>query len=261
MAAPGRAQFEVQLNKGGRSVMHEVMPTEESARRKAADLLALKTTEGVRIVKESIFGSGDKESRRETEIFKQLKDVSKDEDFSITPVNDAPLCEKAADYYQTAARTTMARLQEVCGMQRLVLDSKLPERLRDPTAAKFDEIVSDYIISQGVIERLDDKRLAFRERATRLVTFCTSGVLTVGRAPSRATTLSRTCAVRISSRRSRKTSPSPPTRKRPSRNSKASCPKPASTLGASGPVLTFASRFGGRLANVRTKEPLAIHRV
>ncbi len=85
------------------------------------------------------------------------------------------------------ARTEKARLQEVCGMQRLVLDSQLPPRLRDPVAAKMDELVSDYIISQGVIERLDDKRLAFRERATRLVTFCASGVLTVGR----ATTIAR----------------------------------------------------------------------
>ena len=85
------------------------------------------------------------------------------------------------------ARTEKTRLQEVAGMQRLVLDSQLPARLRDPVAAKFDELVSDYIISQGVIERLDDKRLAFRERATRLVTFCASGVLTVGR----ATTIAR----------------------------------------------------------------------
>lgn len=89
------------------------------------------------------------------------------------------------------ARTEKARLQEVCGMQRLVLDSQLPPRLRDPVAAKFDELVSDYIISQGVIERLDDKRLAFRERATRLVTFCASGVLTVGR----ATTIARDIVV------------------------------------------------------------------
>jgi hypothetical protein len=86
-----------------------------------------------------------------------------------------------------SARTEKTRLQEVAGTQRLVLESKLPERLRDPVAAKFDELVSDYIISQGVIERLDDKRLAFRERATRLVTFCASGVLTVGR----ATTIAR----------------------------------------------------------------------
>jgi hypothetical protein len=85
------------------------------------------------------------------------------------------------------ARTEKARLQEVAGMQRLVLDSQLPDRLRSPVAAKFDELVSDYIISQGVIERLDDKRLPFRDRATRLVTFCASGVLTVGR----ATTIAR----------------------------------------------------------------------
>jgi len=102
-----RATYEVQLNKGGRWVMHEVMPTEEAARKKAADLLSMKTTEGVRILKESQFGSGE---RRETEIFKQTKEVSKDEDFSITPVDSAPLCEKVTDYYQTAARTTMARL-------------------------------------------------------------------------------------------------------------------------------------------------------
>ncbi len=85
------------------------------------------------------------------------------------------------------ARTEKTRLQEVAGMQRLVLDSSLPDRLKEPVAGKFDELVSDYIISQGVIERLDDKRLAFRERATRLVTFCASGVLTVGR----ATTIAR----------------------------------------------------------------------
>jgi hypothetical protein len=85
------------------------------------------------------------------------------------------------------ARTEKTRLQETAGIQRLVLDSQLPPRIRDPIATKFDELVSDYIISQGVIERLDDERLPFRERATRLVTFCASGVLTVGR----ATTIAR----------------------------------------------------------------------
>jgi hypothetical protein len=90
-----------------------------------------------------------------------------------------------------AARTEKTRLQEVAGMQKLVLESQLPERLRDPVAAKFDELVSDYIISQGVIQRLDDKDLSFRDRATRLVTFCASGVLTVGR----ATTIARDTVV------------------------------------------------------------------
>ncbi len=90
-----------------------------------------------------------------------------------------------------AARTEKARLQETAGIQRMVLDSQLPQGIRDPIANKFDELVSDYIISQGVIERLDDKRLSFHERATRLVTFCASGVLTVGR----ATTIARDIVV------------------------------------------------------------------
>ena len=68
-----------------------------------------------------------------------------------------------------------------------MLESRLEPRARDPLANKFDDLVSDYIISQGVIERLDDKRLPFRERASRLVTFCASGVLTIGR----ATTIAR----------------------------------------------------------------------
>ncbi|MBX7198412.1 MAG: hypothetical protein K1X51_03455 [Rhodospirillaceae bacterium] len=89
------------------------------------------------------------------------------------------------------ARTEKARLQEAAAIQRLVLDSKLEARTRDPLANKFDDLVSDYIISQGVIERLDDKRLPFRERASRLVTFCASGVLTIGR----ATTIARDIVV------------------------------------------------------------------
>lgn len=89
------------------------------------------------------------------------------------------------------ARTEKARLQEAAAIQRLVLDSKLHAALRDPIAAKFDEIVSDYIIAAGVIQRLDDARLPFRERATRLVTFCASGVLTTGR----ATTIARDTVV------------------------------------------------------------------
>jgi hypothetical protein len=107
MAVLGRASFEVQLYTNGRWAINEVVPSEEVARRKATDLLALKTTQGVRIIKEAQF-AGD--SRRETEIFRQMKEVENSDDFTVTPVDDAPLCEKVTDYYQTAARTTMARL-------------------------------------------------------------------------------------------------------------------------------------------------------
>lgn len=108
MAAQGRVSFEVQVCRGGgKWAISEVLGTEEAARRKAEELLAQKGVEGAKIIKESHFGN---DSRRETEIFKQMNDVDKDEDFTVTPVDQAPLCEAIEDYYKTDARTTMARL-------------------------------------------------------------------------------------------------------------------------------------------------------
>ncbi len=103
----GRATFEVQLFKNGRWAINEVVKSETVARKKAADLLALKTTAGVRVVKESHFG---KDNHRESEIFKEMKEVKEEEDLSVTPVDEAPLCDKVTDFYKTASRTTMARL-------------------------------------------------------------------------------------------------------------------------------------------------------
>lgn len=103
----GRATFEVQLFKNGRWAISEVCKSQTVAEKKAADLLALKTTAGVRIIKESHFG---KDNHRESEIFKEMKDVKEEEDFSVTPVDEAPLCEKVTDFYQTASRSTMGRL-------------------------------------------------------------------------------------------------------------------------------------------------------
>lgn len=102
----GRASFEVQIYQGGRWAINQVMPTEEAARKKATQLLLQKTTTGVRIIKEAKFASG----ARETEIFRKMKEEKEKDDFSITPVKEAPLCEKVSDYYQTAARNTMARM-------------------------------------------------------------------------------------------------------------------------------------------------------
>ncbi|MEQ9447779.1 MAG: hypothetical protein RLN70_02615 [Rhodospirillaceae bacterium] len=107
MAILGRASFEVQVYRDGRWAINQVMPTEEAARQQATQLLTQKTTAGVRIIKETKFSSSNV---RESEIFRQMKEVEEKDDFAITPVKDAPLCEKISDYYQTAARNTMARL-------------------------------------------------------------------------------------------------------------------------------------------------------
>src|SRR5581483_1596138 len=44
------------------------------------------------------------------EIFKEIKQAERGEDFAIQPVDAAPVCERVSDYYRTAARTTMGRL-------------------------------------------------------------------------------------------------------------------------------------------------------
>ncbi|MBL8644086.1 MAG: hypothetical protein JNK21_09125, partial [Rhodospirillaceae bacterium] len=102
-----RIKFEVQLFSKNKWHINDVVQSEEAAKRKAEELLALKDTEGVRIIKESHFGS---DNVRESEIFKQMKEVEKEQDFSVTPVDDAPLCEQVSEYYETQARTTMSRL-------------------------------------------------------------------------------------------------------------------------------------------------------
>ena len=107
MADGGPITYEIQTYDGGRWVLNETLPDEEAARRKAADLLGLKHIAGARIIKAARFGSG---TTRETEIFKRIKEAGKSEDFTIATVDSAPLCEKLADYYKTAARNTMARL-------------------------------------------------------------------------------------------------------------------------------------------------------
>jgi hypothetical protein len=107
MAFLGRASFEVQVYRDGRWAISEVLPSEETARRKAQEFLLQKTCAGVRIVKETKFSETNV---RETEIFKQMKEIEDDEDFTITAVDDAPLCEQVTDFYQTAARNTMARI-------------------------------------------------------------------------------------------------------------------------------------------------------
>jgi hypothetical protein len=102
-----RIKFEVQLFSKNKWSIKDVLQSEESAKRKAEEYLSLKDTEGVRIIKESHFGS---DNVRESEIFKQMKETEKQEDFTVTPVDEAPLCDQVSEYYETQARTTMSRL-------------------------------------------------------------------------------------------------------------------------------------------------------
>ena len=102
-----KLSFEVQTYNNGRWAINSTLPSEEAARRKATELLGQKQIAGVRIIKESTFGSGN---RRESEIFSKLKEVEEKDDFTIVSVDNAPFCKEAADYYKTAARAVMGRM-------------------------------------------------------------------------------------------------------------------------------------------------------
>ncbi len=74
------------------------------------------------------------------------------------------------------------KMQEVSGMYRILLQSALPEELREALASILDQILADFLIEQQIVEKLDRPEDSMRLRALRLVQFCASGVLTDGKA-------------------------------------------------------------------------------
>ena len=60
------------------------------------------------------------------------------------------------------------------------LKSGLPEELRQKVSARLDKALSDYLVREKVIERIDNPSLHLRKRAYMLVKFCSSGVLIEG---------------------------------------------------------------------------------
>ena len=78
------------------------------------------------------------------------------------------------------------RMQSASSLQRMVLDSSLPEEVINRISVKLDDLVTDYLEEQQIIERLDNPKAPLRIRATRLVQFCGSGVLTKGKADTMA---------------------------------------------------------------------------
>lgn len=70
----------------------------------------------------------------------------------------------------------------VSELQRALLNSAIPADLRTRVVDQLDEMLAHFVQKDGFIDRLDDPALSLHERATRLVKFCSSGVLLEGRA-------------------------------------------------------------------------------
>jgi hypothetical protein len=74
------------------------------------------------------------------------------------------------------------KMMLISDLQRALVRSALPEDLRTRVVDQLDEMLCDFVQRDGFIDRLDDPDLGLRERASRLVKFCSSGILLEGRA-------------------------------------------------------------------------------
>lgn len=74
------------------------------------------------------------------------------------------------------------KMMLITDLQRSLLVSSLPGDVRANLVDQLDEMLADFVERDGFIDRLDDPTLSLRDRASRLIKFCSSGVLLEGRA-------------------------------------------------------------------------------
>lgn len=74
------------------------------------------------------------------------------------------------------------KLMTISDVQRSLMAARLPVSVRKELFDRLDDLLADYVEREGFIARLDDPALSLRERATRLIKFCSSGILIEGKA-------------------------------------------------------------------------------
>ncbi len=112
----------------------------------------------------------------ETETGEQAMDVVTSTIFTIT--------ERAHDIHGFVhpGLSATRKMMTISDVQRAIMASNLPEEARDSLFERLDQLLEEYVARDGFIDRLDDPELALRDRALRLVKFCSSGILIEGRA-------------------------------------------------------------------------------
>lgn len=74
------------------------------------------------------------------------------------------------------------KMMAISDVQRALMASQLPDAAQQELFDRLDDLLADFVEREGFISRLDDPALDLRERASRLVKFCSSGVLIEGKA-------------------------------------------------------------------------------
>lgn len=78
--------------------------------------------------------------------------------------------------------TPKVKMLETAATYRLLLAAPLPADLARRLADRVDDLLAAYLVESKIIEKLDRPEDPLRVRATRLIQFCASGILTEGKA-------------------------------------------------------------------------------
>lgn len=136
--ARSRESYEIQLFKDDHWVVHELKDSEKPARDMATKLIANKKVRGVRIVRNWERSDG---SVTESVLFEKMKDVE-EEEARIVAIDEAPVCEKPADYYGLSSRMTVNRLLRRYFDQAILTPTELMHNYRQ--IKKVQELDSLY---------------------------------------------------------------------------------------------------------------------
>lgn len=78
------------------------------------------------------------------------------------------------------------RMESATHAHRAAIGSALPDEVKQRVADHIDGVLERYLLDEKIIEKLDDPSAHLRDRAVRLVKFCSAGVMPEGKAMARA---------------------------------------------------------------------------
>lgn len=84
-------------------------------------------------------------------------------------------------YFCDARLPPRDKMEQATRAHGKVMGSKLPAGVRKFVGNTVDELLTEYLLREKVIERIDNPELPLRKRAYMLVKFCASGVLIEGK--------------------------------------------------------------------------------
>lgn len=103
-------------------------------------------------------------------------------DVVVSRLGAAVLGMKSVEDFTFPNDDPLKRLGEASAILHEIKDSALPAPVKKKLNDKLDELLADFVRSQGIVEKMDQAGDPLRLRAERLVSFCASGLLIEGKA-------------------------------------------------------------------------------